>query len=245
MRLRLRSLYTKIFLWFCLTVAVSTSLVFGIASMTGSQPFGRRYVEVTQDLYARTAVDLYTTGGAPALERYMAVLRSNSRIEGHLLERDATSGVLGEPVPPQDAGVLEQARRTGRSVSQINRHFWAAASVVSVGESASQRYIFILSAHPLQAILNGTLFSLAVPRIGGGLLLSALLCLLLARHITRPIRLLEAAATSMAGGDLSVRTLPALRGRTDELASMAAAFDGMAERIDGCWRTSRMSCARR
>jgi two-component system sensor histidine kinase CpxA len=73
--------------------------------------------------------------------------------------------------------------------------------------------------------------------------LAALLCLLLARHITQPIRLLESAATRMAEGDLSVRIRPALAQRNDELASMAIAFDSMAERIEMLLQTQRQMLA--
>jgi two-component system sensor histidine kinase CpxA len=238
------SLYAKIFLWFCLTIAVSTALVLLVAGITGSQPFGQRFVAVTQDLYARTAVDLYSTGGAPALRRYLDVLARNSGIEGHLLVLPQTVvGVLGEPVPPQDARVLLQASRSGRSAMHFDRHFWTAASFVAGPAGGGGDYLFLLSAHPLRGLLDGTFFQLAAPRLAAGLLLVAFFCLLLARHITQPVRVLQAAATRMAGGDLAVRTLPSLAGRSDELASMAAAFDSMAERLEALLQTQRQMLA--
>jgi two-component system sensor histidine kinase CpxA len=235
MTFRARSLYAKIFLWFCLTVAVSTALVLLVAGLTGSQPFGRRYVAVTQDLYARTAVDLFTTGGAPALQRYMAVLEQNSGIECHLLLLDGagpSTGLLGEPVPAQDRRVLQQSLRTGVSSSHFDRNFWTAASIVDASAATpGQRYLFLLSARPLRGFMDGAFFTLAAPRIGGGLVVVAVFCLLLARHITQPIRVLQSAATRMAAGDLSVRTRPSLPHRSDELAAMSIAFDTMAGRI--------------
>jgi two-component system sensor histidine kinase CpxA len=245
MRPRLRTLYAKIFLWFCLTIAVSTTLVLLAAGLAGSQPFGYRFVAVTQDLYARTAVDLYTTGGTPALTRYLDVLAHNSGIEGHLLALpNTTTGVLAEPVPPQDALVLRRAQQTGRSVAHTDRHFWTAASVVGpVPGTDASGYIFLLSSHPLRGFLNGTFLQLVAPRLAVGLLLVALFCLLLARHITKPVRLLQEAATRMAGGDLSVRTLPALPHRSDEFADMAAAFDSMAGRIETLVNTQQQMLA--
>jgi two-component system sensor histidine kinase CpxA len=238
MTLRPRSLYTKIFLWFCLTIVVTTSLVLLVAGLTGSQPFGKRWMAMTQDLYAHSAVDFYATGGAPALTRYLAAIDSGSGIEGHLIDAQGVD-VLGTPFPEHAAGVYRRVKSNGFSAGHVGR-YWTAASAVSAG---GQRYIFVMEAHPLRGFLDGTLLFSIGPRLLGGAVLVSLFCLLLARHITRPIRLLEAAATSMAGGDLSVRTLPALRGRTDELASMAAAFDGMAERIDALLRTQRQMLA--
>jgi len=238
MNLRPRSLYTKIFLWFCLTVVVTTSLVLLVAGLTGSQPFGRRWMAMTQDLYAHSAVDFYTTGGAPALQRYLAAIEKSSGIDGHLIDVNGID-VLGTKFPQHAEGVYRRVQRSGLSAGHLGR-YWTAASAATAG---GQRYIFVMEAHPLRGFLDGTFLSAFAPRLLGGALLVALFCLLLARHITRPIRLLEAAAVSMASGDLSVRTLPALRGRTDELASMAAAFDAMAERIDTLLRTQRQMLA--
>ena len=98
MTFRPRSLYTKIFLWFCLTIVVTTSLVLLVAGLTGSQPFGKRWMAMTQDLYAHSAVDFYTTGGPPALTRYLAAIDSGSGIEGHLIDARGVD-VLGTPFP--------------------------------------------------------------------------------------------------------------------------------------------------
>jgi two-component system sensor histidine kinase CpxA len=234
MRVRGHSLYTKIFLWFCLTTAMTVTLVLTVAGLTGSQPFGRRWMAMTQDLYAHSAADFYGTGGPSALKRYLATIDASSGIEGHLID-DHGHDVLGEPFPEHALGVYRRVTQTQRSAAHLGR-YWTAASLSAVG---GQRYIFVMEAHPLRGFLDGTFFYSLVPRLLAGVLLVALFCLLLARHITRPIRVLEAAATSMAGGDLSVRTLPALRGRRDELASMAEAFDGMAERIEELLRTQR------
>jgi two-component system sensor histidine kinase CpxA len=100
-----------------------------------------------------------------------------------------------------------------------------------------------MEAHPLRGFIDGTFFFSVVPRLLGGILLSALLCFLLARNFTRPIRTLEEAATRMARGDLAVRTMPSMVGRTDELALMAKAFDSMAERIEALLMTERQMLA--
>jgi two-component system sensor histidine kinase CpxA len=238
MKLRSRSLYVTIFLWFCLTIFVSTSLVLLVTSLTGSRPFGRRWMAMSQDLYAHSAVDFYTTGGAPALSRYLAVIETNSGIEGHLIDARGED-VLGGGVPVHTTGTYREAQNTGHSAARLGR-YWTAASPVS---GPGGGYIFVMEAHPLHGFIDGTFFNSIMPRLLGGMLLVALFCLLLARHITRPIRMLEGAATRMAAGDLSVRTLPAMHGRADELAAMGAAFDSMAERIETLLRTQRQMLA--
>jgi two-component system sensor histidine kinase CpxA len=239
MNLVRRSLFAKIFLWFCLTIVVATTLVLLAASLTGSQPFGKRWMAMTQDLYAHSAVDFYTTGGAPALRKFQASIFQMSAIEGSLISADGVN-VLGIPFPEHTRRVYQQALKLGRSTARPSR-FWTAASPVVAPDG--QHYVFVMEAHPLRGFIDGTFFFSVVPRLFGGLVLSALLCFLLARHITRPIRTLEEAATRMARGDLAVRTMPSMAGRTDELALMAKAFDSMAERIDTLLTTERQMLA--
>jgi two-component system sensor histidine kinase CpxA len=239
MRLVRRSLFVKIFLWFCLTATVATLLVLAAASLTGSQPFGRRWSALTQDLYAHSALDFYLAGGPPALENFLHTIQRNSGIEGHLL--DASGGdVLGQPFPDHTRSVYLKARQSGHSSAHLGR-YWTAASPVTAADG--RHFMFLMEAFPLRGFLDGTFFLDFVPRLIAGLLLAALLCLLLARHITRPIRILEQATTRMAAGDFGVRTLPSIAGRRDELASMAAAFDSMAERIELLLTTQRQMLA--
>jgi signal transduction histidine kinase len=61
--------------------------------------------------------------------------------------------------------------------------------------------------------------------------LGALVCYGLARYLTSPVTKLRAATRELAAGNLSVRVVPRLGGRRDELASLAADFDEMAEKI--------------
>jgi two-component system sensor histidine kinase CpxA len=60
---------------------------------------------------------------------------------------------------------------------------------------------------------------------------SAAVCFLLARYLAAPVDRLRLAIRQMAGGDLNVRVLPALRGRQDDLGLLAADLDTMAERL--------------
>ena len=76
-----------------------------------------------------------------------------------------------------------------------------------------------------------------------------LLCYLLARYLTAPLRALQTALERFGQGDFSARTGST---RRDELGQLARTFDQMAERIQnlvapnaGCCWISHTSCARR
>jgi two-component system sensor histidine kinase CpxA len=63
-------------------------------------------------------------------------------------------------------------------------------------------------------------------------LLSALVCLLLSRYLTRPLERLRRTTQQFAAGDLSQRVAPTMGKRRDEIADLAVAFDRMAERLE-------------
>jgi two-component system sensor histidine kinase CpxA len=221
-----QSLYAKIFLWFCATIFLTLLVTLASATFLGSQPFGKRWMAITQDLYAHSAVDFYVTSGPASLERYLDTLARSSTVQGQLLD-DGDRDVLGHARSPDGVAVSAQSKRTGQSTMRLGR-VWSAASPVNY---AGRRFTFVMVVHPSRAAFDGTFARSLLPRLALGVLLVALCCLLLARHITHPILVLEKAATELASGSLTARALPQIAGRRDELARMASAFDHMAERI--------------
>lgn len=230
----MRSLYAKIFVWFLVTIGVTLIVTLAAAALTGTQPFGRRWMTITQDLYAHSAVDFYASGGPPALQRYVDTLAASSGIHGQLLDAHGRD-VLGAAAIPEAAAVLAQEEHAGKSCFRLGRIWTAASPVTYLGT----RYVFVMEVHPMRGLLDGTFARSVLPRLSLGVLLVALCCLLLARHITLPILVLEDAASQLAAGSLGVRASPQLAGRRDELARVAAAFDHMAERIQHLIATQR------
>ena len=229
-----QSLYAKIFLWFCATVVTTLVVTLATAALLGSQPFGRRWMAMTQDLYAHSAVDFYASGGDKGLQNYLDTLERSSTVQGQLLDEN-DHDVLRPTTSVEGAAVLAQARRSGQSSLRLGR-VWSAASPVSY---EGKHYIFVMVVHPGRAVFDGTFARSMLPRVALGILLVALCCLLMARHITRPILVLERAATALSAGSLTVRALPQMAGRRDELARMASAFDDMAERIQTLIQTQQ------
>jgi two-component system sensor histidine kinase CpxA len=71
------------------------------------------------------------------------------------------------------------------------------------------------------------------------ILLGALFCYGLARYLTSPVAKLRAATQQLAQGNLRARVGPALGNRRDELASLAADFDRMADKIESLINSQR------
>ncbi|MFI4895156.1 MAG: ATP-binding protein [Steroidobacterales bacterium] len=71
------------------------------------------------------------------------------------------------------------------------------------------------------------------------LMVSTIVCFLLARYLSDPIRHLRAATRSIAAGDLGVRVSSLMGSRRDELAMLATDFDLMAERLRALHESQR------
>ena len=222
----LKTLYVKIFGWFWLTLTVGSLFVLLVTVFTGTQPLGRRWARLTQDLYAHSAVDFYESGGKPALERYLDTIRRSSGIEGNLLD-EHQQDVIGRPLPEHIGRALEESLRTGGSTLHLGR-IWTAASPVNYGQ---RRFTFVIEVHPISRFVDGTFFFPLFGRLLLGLFIAGVFCLFLTRHIVAPVRALQMAATSLAAGDLNTRVMPVIAPREDELADTARAFDQMADRI--------------
>jgi len=69
-------------------------------------------------------------------------------------------------------------------------------------------------------------------RYAAVLVIGGLLCLALARHISRPLVALAGAVNSIAQGRLHTRVGPRIAKRRDEVGRLARDFDRMAERIE-------------
>jgi len=73
--------------------------------------------------------------------------------------------------------------------------------------------------------------AVAAATLAIALLVSTVICFFLTRHLVGPIDRLRQATREVAAGNLSVRMLPRIKGRQDDLALLAADFDTMAERV--------------
>ena len=218
----IRSLHFKIFLWFCFASILARIIVVIVAAIH-SQSVERPWLTGALDAYGRSAVDSYLHEGKPGLARYLNGIEKSSRVRATLLD-PASDDILGRGVPQHAEDVLEDAKSDGQSLFRTGVR-WRGASVISTNAG---NYVFVAEIIPLPGtILRGRLLRLTA------LLLGASLFLVLARHITKPIRSLQNAAARIADGDLSVRALPAISPRRDELADLARDFDRMADRVQG------------
>jgi len=221
----IRSLYFKIFLCFCVvSILVRTFIV--ITAAIESRSVDPVWLTGALDSYARTAVNSYVRDGRAGLAQNLDEIEKSARIRATLLDPKSYD-ILERGVPAEAEDVLDEAQSLGRSRFRIGVR-WRGVSVISTD---SGNYFFVAEiVPPPGAVLRTRLLRWTALLLGG------LLCLILARHITKPIRGLQDVAGRIANGDLSVRALPSISPRNDELADLARDFDRMADRIAGLLR---------
>jgi two-component system sensor histidine kinase CpxA len=224
----IRSIYTKIFLWFWVVAVGAGAAVMIVSSLSGSQARASLWMSLAAGVYARGAVDTYLQGGEPALARYVSEIESAHGIRATLLDPH-DSDILGKGLPPKSANLLREARETAQYRFRGGLIYTEAAPIWT----PQGTFVLVAQVHPWEAFENPAMLGGLLLKFLVALICTGLLCALLARHLAAPIRALQAAAERIADGDLSVRAWPAIAPRNDELAILARDFDRMAQRIQG------------
>jgi signal transduction histidine kinase len=229
MKFRIRSIFTKIVVWFVATVALSlvglmgTSLIIS-ARLTGRDTIGFRVTTLFLD-DARRA---YEEGGSAQLQSYLKRLDDYSESQYFLTNGRGIDLVTGE-----DRSDLRRAR------IPVVRRFLPAwlrnpgNPIVRVRMSDDRRYrlINLLTPPPRLGPWDALRYFLWLPLLIGAL------CYLLAVHLASPLRNLRRVVERFGRGELGIRFHLA---RQDEIGELARAFNRMADQI-----TTLLSAERR
>jgi methyl-accepting chemotaxis protein len=213
--------------WFWLSNLAVTATILALTLISGAQPLARRWLAASLDLYAQTATDAYRNGGAAALDAYLVHVESSVSMRADLI------GLQGEvlsshALPPGGLSLVQETRTTGKAHFRYGRE-WLGTSIVRTPQGD---YILIAQVDALRRFSRQVGAGGLVLKALAALLAGFLLCWLLARSITAPLRTLQTAVRSLGAGDLSVRVSPKIPPRNDELTDLAHEFDRMAAEIE-------------
>ena len=193
----------------------------------------RLMIDPVVSSYAKTAAEIYEQGGRDALVPYLDHLQHDSDIRAFLFDRQLRE-LSGRRMPADAPDLAEEAfaRRLPEDALTQSGPLLARSVTTSHGEE-----------YALVAELPGRMPApshfLPILHLLAVLLTGGLVCYGLARHLTSPIEKLRAATQELANGNLSARVSPAMGNRRDELASLAADFDLMAEKIESLINSQR------
>ena len=229
MKLAVRSLFLKIFLWFWATVIVtgiSLMLTFIFGPRSVPSQWHATLMETAHSSGA-IAVNEAERGGDSAAAAYIG------RIEGETHLRTCLFDMTGNLVAGSDCGSFQAmtSHVTAAKPSNFSMRYGIARVAMRLKGSNGHEYIFAteLPAGPRAALgINRTAIAL---QWGVALLVSGFICYLLTRYLTAPILRLRSASQQLAAGDLSIRAAGMER-RHDELGDLVRDFDAMACRIE-------------
>jgi signal transduction histidine kinase len=223
----MHSLYWRIFLAFWIAVTLILVGTVTVAVYATAHRTDRPWVQRGQ-LYAQAA-RAFESGGPAALRGWLESLGGEPFSRTFVVQPSGKE-MLGRPLPPFLNGTGSGATRDGQTTAGAIAPIGGA--LVLVGADGSSWHVVV---GPVRE--NPRLFGeLELPGVPLSILIIALvvsgaLCFFLARYLAAPVDRLRLATRLMAGGDLNVRVLPALKGRQDDLGLLAADLDAMAERL--------------
>ncbi|MFT3905184.1 MAG: ATP-binding protein [Steroidobacteraceae bacterium] len=223
----MRNLFLRIFLSFWTSMTLVLALTVMVTLWLANERVQRE--QERQDGFARQASQVLSSGGVSGLRHWLveqlpAVWPDRLYVLDH-----RGMDLLGQSVPeflqasigrrPFPTRGKEDPTRSMRLLSQLQ---------TTGGDTYALSLLRQRNGGPFGAF--GSADTLVIGGIAT-LLVSAVVCFLLARFLSAPIGHLRAATRSIASGNLSVRVAGLLGRRRDELAMLALDFDSMAERL--------------
>ena len=227
----MRGIFAKIFLSFWLTgsiVIIASIVAVVFLHRPGHQPSARVFQE-TSRAYGLATIAAYEESGAPAAGEYLRDLSKNARTESCLFDLAGTP-LVGERCDKFRPLVVPLLADGSLVRSQSDRGSTVLA--FKLDEGSGRAYVFasqiITGSHasPTYDLKDLTL------RGGIAIVISGLICYLLALYLTEPIRQLDKAVQKMTAGDLGTRVTAPLTLRRDELGEFARDFNEMAGRTE-------------
>ena len=239
----MRSLYWKIFISFWLSLLIFAGVSFWVTSNYLESI--RAETEQTSPrhhylMYRQQVEQIARAQGIDELRDWLKALDKREAIP-YLLLDETGEDLLNRPVPLRlQQRISRYAQQSGNDNEQNNadahrdrhehREFNRRPHTIPI--MVEHHRYWLLADY--QSMSLGRLLHrprvILIP-ILVAMLVSGIVCYLLARYLTWPITRLRRAAQQMSHGNLAVRVIPLLGKRRDELAELASDFDHMAERL--------------
>lgn len=224
------SLYWKIFLSFWAVIVVTVLITLTVSRIVIDDDLASARQQVMRDslhLLHRQAGEALNEGGETALRDWLAAHQHTHAGPQLLIVDESGHEVLGRPLP---APLRSQLNKRHGEASGGSRHS-GMPKVIDLSTQDGAHYRIILP--PFRPRLGPWFMQPQIRALFPWVLLlvSGVICLLLARYLTRPIRELSAAGQRIAAGDLNTRVGGGIAERGDEFGRLARDFDDMAERI--------------
>ncbi|MDH3438973.1 MAG: HAMP domain-containing protein, partial [Betaproteobacteria bacterium] len=255
----MRSLYLKIFLWFWGAMVLIVAAVFWVSYQVADSDGASRPRAARMAIRAiRDMQGLAEVISSRGIEAARPLLLRHQR-DGHprLFVVDANGrDVLGRPLP-LGIGGMEGAPEVSNGRATFITEGVAAPSggryrIIALAGADNPSAVPERRAPPgatskssgARALKTAGRIFRGPPetqwlRLGVAILVSGMVCFLLARYLTGPLAQLRRATRSLSEGDLAARAGASVTARRDEIGALGRDFDAMAERVEGLLRSQQ------
>jgi two-component system sensor histidine kinase CpxA len=227
MKIRFRSLYLKIFIWFWLAMIIINVATFAIFALTRPTPIRRSWRDLTQvGPNAQKAAEIYEQSGAAGLTSALQATEKSSGVSATFFD-DNGRELSGRTTFPGTSELIARASESREIEFNIEgRDTLVARPVVS---AKGQRYMYVahIPRPPFQLGLQTQVLRLLVILVIGGIF-----CFWVSRYLTTPLLKLRTTTNELAEGNLGARVANKLTKRRDEVGQLGRDFNVMAERLE-------------
>ncbi|WP_454780876.1 two-component system sensor histidine kinase CpxA [Legionella sp. WA2022007384] len=225
----MRSLYWKIFISFWLAtilIIFTTAWVISHIVQKSSLPAQE---QLFMDSYANAAVATYESGRQTALLKWLNKIGISRHMSIYLLS--STGEIIGTQAAPENVKEVAENLLQDQLSEGILKSGKLIVSHEILSTSGKFYRLAAVSEKPISHFVDVPWAGLAI-RLILAIFISGLICYLLSRYLTQPLRSLGMAAKSIATGKLNTR-VGHLRGHyNDEIAQLSHEFDRMAEQLE-------------
>jgi signal transduction histidine kinase len=232
LRVPVRTLFTKILLWFLLTIAVTFTVTFYINStfMRSRQPDTNR---MTFEL--REARQLWEAQGRAGLENFLARYKDATGADAALTDASGHDLLTGRDWSKEIRTPGERNRARSFYPFLPFLRIENGRGFLLATQSRDGKYHLVANFPVRDASREG--WSVEVPTQTWWMLgIFVVLCYALARQLTSPLRDMQKTIERFGRGDFSARVNSR---RADELGQLGRTIDRMAERIEGLVKSQR------
>jgi len=219
-----RRLFWKIFLpfWVAQAVLLGALYIRLHYRLHSERPWWIQPERQVMPSLAKLAAQTYDEGQQPALRATLDQFSLKNRASYWLL--DARGNELSGR--PMTRHLLDHAVEASRSESEGVLRSYESNVLVASTATSSGRYTLVaeLTPPPLSERVPGDI----IWTLKLGTIFSAILCLIIAHYLSKPIEGLRDATNELARGNLDIRVGSSIGSRRDEIADLVHDFDSMA-----------------
>lgn len=182
------------------------------------------------DSFATTSILLFEFAGVEALRIWRDDKEDRRNVRVYLVDT-SMQDVVGEILPDRVQTHFQRIDDLEEPFISIQQRIRVVSYPIETTQGDLYQVMFVVPEQFGLPSLPSTISDGILMRITVILLIIGVICFAIAYFLAKPLRRLTLATQRLASGDLSVRVLPDMGGRKDEIGVLAREFDEMAEKL--------------